>query len=331
MYHLHKRKSNPIRMRAPIDSPPRPDPHVSRWIARELAASPPRAPSLTITVWGDAIAPHGGAVMLPGLIRLLEPFGINERLTRTSVSRLARERWLVARRIGRRSLYRLTAAGAKRFEQAYRRIYAPAADFWSEDWELVIANGLSAHRRQTLAKDLHWAGFGVLAAGVYVRPAQAGNSDPLAIAAQRTGVIAVRARDDGALHGSSLSSAVPRAWDLTGIAADYRKFLRRFGGVIERFRLAGSGDRDPEQCFIVRTLLIHEYRRVLLRDPRLPVALLPLDWPGAAAYTLCRDFYQLAHRSAERHLVAVLEGPNGALPPANAAFYERFGGLDGQD
>src|SRR5207249_2707084 len=145
----------PIRMRAPIASPPRPDPHVGRWIARELAASPPRAPSLTITVWGDAIAPHGGAVMLPGLIRLLEPFG--------------------------------------------------SAD-------------------------------------------------------QRTDVIAVTARDDGALHGSSLSSAVPRAWDLTGIAADYRKFLRRFGGVIERFRLAGSGDHDPEQCFIVRTLLIHEYR-----------------------------------------------------------------------
>ena len=97
---------------------------------------------------------------------------------------------------------------------------------------------------------------------------------------------------------------------------------------ISHFRLVRGYD-DSKQCFIVRTLLIHEYRRVLLRDPRLPVALLPLDWPGAAAYTLCRDFYQLAHRSAERHLTSVLEGPNGALPPANAAFYERFGGLEG--
>ena len=113
------------------------------------------------------------------------------------------------------------------------------------------------------------------------------------------------------------------------IARDYRKFLRRFGGVIERFQRASAAERDPEQCFIVRTLLIHEYRRVLLRDPRLPLALLPLDWPGGAAYALCRDFYRLAHRSAELHLISVLEGPNGALPPANAAFYERFGGLDG--
>jgi phenylacetic acid degradation operon negative regulatory protein len=266
--------------------------------------------------------------MLPGLIRLLEPFGVNERLTRTSVFRLARERWLAARRIGRRSLYRLTASGARRFEQAYRRIYAPADESWDESWELVIANGLPAARRQALGKELHWDGFGVLAAGVYARPMQAGNSDPPVIAAQGAGVTAVRAKDDTRLRGASLAAAVPRAWDLAGIAGDYRKFLRRFGGVIERFRRASANERDPEQCFIVRTLLIHEYRRVLLRDPRLPPALLPLDWPGGAAYTLCRDFYQLAHRSAESHLNSVLEGPNGALPPANAAFYERFGGLD---
>ena len=44
----------------------------------------------------------------------------------------------------------------------------------------------------------------------------------------------------------------------------------------------------------MRTLLIHAYRRVLLRDPQLPAALLPLDWPGAAAYALCRDFYRAA-------------------------------------
>src|SRR5258706_10974919 len=103
MYHINAGCPGcPPRMRAPDPIRPRPDPHIERWIARELAAAPPRAPSLTITVWGDAIAPHGGAVMLPGLIRLLEPFGINERLTRTSIFRLGRERWLSAKRIGRR-------------------------------------------------------------------------------------------------------------------------------------------------------------------------------------------------------------------------------------
>jgi len=97
--------------------------------------------------------------------------------------------------------------------------------------------------------------------------------------------------------------------------------------VIERFREQDESAHDPEQCFVVRTLLIHAYRRVLLRDPQLPAALLPLDWPGAAAYALCRDFYRLTHRSAERHLTATLQGERGTLPPATAAFYRRFGGL----
>ncbi len=119
----------------------------------------------------------------------------------------------------------------------------------------------------------------------------------------------------------------PRAWDLPAIGADYRRFLRRFGGVIERFRIVAPDAHDPEQCFIVRTLLVHAYRRVMLRDPRLPAELLPLDWPGAAAFALCRDFYRLTHACAERHLLAVLEGPRGRLPPADASFYERFGGL----
>ena len=121
---------------------------------------------------------------------------------------------------------------------------------------------------------------------------------------------------------------VPAAWDLTGLSTHYRQFLRRFGNVIDRFRMADRTLLDPAQAFIVRTLLIHEYRRVLLRDPQLPPALLPLDWPGAAAYALCRDFYRLTHRAAERHLLATLATAHGGLPPAAAEFYERFGGLN---
>jgi phenylacetic acid degradation operon negative regulatory protein len=108
---------------------------VARWIRRELDTAPPRAKSLVVTVWGDALAPHGGAVWLSGLIRLLAPLGLNERLVRTSVYRLARDGWLASRQAGRRSLYRLTAQGRRRFESAYRRIYAPPSDAWYGYWD----------------------------------------------------------------------------------------------------------------------------------------------------------------------------------------------------
>jgi phenylacetic acid degradation operon negative regulatory protein len=76
----------------------------------------------------------------------------------------------------------------------------------------------------------------------------------------------------------------------------------------------------------VRTLLIHAFRRVLLRDPRLPPVLLPLDWPGAAAYTLTRDFYRLALARAETHLAANVAVNGSRLPPADASLHRRFGG-----
>ncbi|MEO8305609.1 MAG: phenylacetic acid degradation operon negative regulatory protein PaaX [Betaproteobacteria bacterium] len=305
-----------------------PDPHVRRWIRHELSTSPPRTPSLVITVWGDAIAPHGGAVMLAGLIDLLSPFGINERLVRTSVFRLAREGWLNAKPVGRESLYRLTSDGAGRFEQAYRRIYALPVERRDDTWELVVANDSTATQRRNLQQELRWEGFGTMTPGFYLRPAQQPTALPRIIHALRIAdrVVVARATDEAALGGQSLASAVPRAWDLARVAADYRRFLVRFGRVIQRFR-PGDGDaHDPAQSFIVRTLLIHAYRRVLLRDPQLPAALLPLDWPGRAAFALCRDFYWLTHRAAERHLLATLSTDRGTLPPASADFYRRFGG-----
>jgi phenylacetic acid degradation operon negative regulatory protein len=307
-----------------------PDAEVRRWIRRELESTPPRAPSLIITVWGDAIAPHGGAVMLGGLIDLLAPLGINARLVRTSVFRLAREGWLKAKPIGRESLYRLTRDGVRRFRQAYRRIYSPPDEGWNESWEIVIADGSTAAQRRALKQELQWEGFGTFGTGVLARPATAISALPRIAAALHVerSIAVVRARDDASLGGRTLASLVPEAWDLAGLSAHYRRFLRRFGKVIERFRVADKAALDPAQAFIVRTLLIHEYRRVLLRDAQLPPALLPLDWPGVAAYALCRDFYRLTHRAAERHLLATLATAQGGLPPASADFYERFGGLN---
>lgn len=313
------------RGQAPAPDVPRPDPAIGRWLARTLAADPPRAKSLLVTVWGDSLAPHGGAAWLGDLIRLLAPFGINERLVRTSVFRLARDGWLAGTSHGRVSRYRLTRDGARRFDDAYRRIYERPADDWRGQWELVLADGLAATRRAALRRELAWAGYGELAANVFLRPHDPARAPAAALAGPAVArhVVAMLAAD---LPGAPALAAVPaRAWNLDALAADYRRFLQRFGAVIERF--AADGAHDPAQCFMVRTLLIHAYRRVLLRDPLLPAALLPLDWPGAAAYALCRDFYRRTHRCAERHLAATLAN-GGTLSRAGPAFHARFGGLD---
>ena len=78
---------------------------------------------------------------------------------------------------------------------------------------------------------------------------------------------------------------------------------------------------------MLRTLLIHEYRKVVLRDPMLPASVLPSPWHGVKAYELCRALYAKIAAPAEQYIVTQLENQHGALPPARADFGRRFGGL----
>src|SRR5258708_28904997 len=119
--------------------PSAPLPAPVRALLRNFRAQRPlRGGSLLITVFGDSIAPRGGAVTLGSLIRLAAPFGLTERLVRTSVARLARDGWLAAKRSGRRSEYRLTRTRAARFADATRRIYGESPSVWDGKWTLVV-------------------------------------------------------------------------------------------------------------------------------------------------------------------------------------------------
>ncbi|WP_272910976.1 PaaX family transcriptional regulator C-terminal domain-containing protein, partial [Falsiroseomonas oryziterrae] len=66
-------------------------------------------------------------------------------------------------------------------------------------------------------------------------------------------------------------------------------------------------------------LLIHEWRRLVLRAPPLPPALLPPDWPGAAARALTAALYRRLTPAAEAWLDAEGRNEDGPLPPARAS------------
>jgi phenylacetic acid degradation operon negative regulatory protein len=260
----------------------------------------------------------------------MAPFAINERLVRTSVYRLAREGWLVARQSGRRSLYRLTAQGGRKFEHAHRRIYASPCDRWDGEWEMIIAPPaeLRASERAALRRELGWEGFGSLGPGVFIRPARGAQDVTVAETVASLAVAHRVWRLDGArprTHDYRTGPETVRAcWNLTRVRAEYAAFIRRFAPLL---RALDDGVPIPEQAFVVRTLLIHAFRRASLHDPHLPAQLLPRAWPGAEAYALCRELYRRTRRKAEIHLAAMLRGPHSSLPPVAPYFFERFGGL----
>jgi phenylacetic acid degradation operon negative regulatory protein len=82
----------------------------------------------------------------------------------------------------------------------------------------------------------------------------------------------------------------------------------------------------PQAAFLVRTLLVHEYRKIHLQDPLLPPALLPAEWVGTEAYELTATLYAAVFAAAERFLTETARTIAGALPPAGAEVHARFGG-----
>lgn len=294
-----------------------------------LASDPPRSKSVVMTVFGDSIIPRGGKVWLGSLIALLAPFGMNDRLVRTSVFRLAEEGWLEARREGRRSLYTLTESGARRFGTAYKRIYFPAERQWNGKWTLVMiaAGFVSTAQRGMLRKELLWEGFSMIAPGVFAHPT--GKEKALTEILTRTdtlGKVFVCSTSESELvEGRPLSDLIERSWELEPVAKGYRQFMERFEPLAQTLR--GPEPIDPEQAFVIRTLLIHEFRRLQLQDPQLPLELLPGDWPATAAYALCAEVYQSVYAPAEQHIVETLRKEDEEVIPAAPEFFGRFGGL----
>ena len=296
----------------------------------EFRARPtPRAGSLITTVFGDSIAPRGGSVWLGSLIALLDDFGISERLVRTSVFRLAKDGWLESEQHGRRSFYRLTADGRERFRAATHRIYGEPRPSWDGQWCLLLMSALDAADRDVLRRECGWLGFGALASNVRAHPAP--DVDELDATLDRLGVrddvVVMNSREVGDDHG--MRRLAGDAWGLPDLENGYATFVERFGPA--RAALAGRGDIAPNTAFLLRTLMIQEYRKLLLRDPQLPAELLPASWHGTEAYAVCRDLYRTIHAPCDRYLDDMVETADGKLPNPGADYYRRFGGLGAQE
>lgn len=280
---------------------------IAGWLERILRESPPRSKSLIVTIFGDLIAPHLSGVWLSELIALLAPFHVNERLVRTSSFRLTEEGWLESQREGRRSRYALTSSGLQRVEHAYHRIYDPPPRFWDGTWTLVILNktGSPVFDRVELRRELGWEGFGLLAPGILLHPCADLHDLREVIERLSLGnaVAVLQARDLQTVSSCPVSTLIHECWNLQSVAAHYKAFLEQFEPVLPMLRRS----MDPQAAYLVQTLLVHSFRRVVLHDPRIPAVLLPEGWPGHRAYQLCREIYSLTSSLAQSHLLAQLQ------------------------
>ena len=255
-----------------------------------VRGAPQRTGSVIVTIYGDAIALRGGEIALAALLELMAALGVTEGVVRTAVSRLARDGWLEGHRTGRRSFYRLSRRGLRETVDAGPRIYGPLDQAWGGKLRLAFAE---AGVERTL---LERAGYALLAPGVLVAPDTALTPSP--------GLPSLL----GAGEPAAMQTLAARAWPVARVGAGYETFLRLFSD------LAGTAfELAPLDAMAARVLLTHEYRRIVLRDPRLPAALLPPDWPGTAAFSLCAGLYASLAPASERWLDTTADR-SGPLP-----------------
>jgi phenylacetic acid degradation operon negative regulatory protein len=284
--------------------------HPLARIVDQLKREPSRTGSIAITVFGDAIVPRGGSVWLGTLLEFFKTIDIDSSVVRTAMSRLAAEGWFEREKIGRNSFYRLVKRERQTFDVATKHIYGPPASDWTGRFELLlIGNGGHADAAREALKN---AGFGSPLPGVWVAPSGVPIPEEAASAIR----LEVSAEDDS---GRRLLS---ESWPLQRTADAYLKFMKTFEplrGWIHRRECLSDLD-----AFTARILLIHHYRRVVLRDPLLPGALLPADWPGRAARKLCGEIYRGLLPASEQWLDRHATNEAGPLPPAGEELARRF-------
>ena len=279
-------------------------------ILQHLHSEPSRTWSIVITLFGDAVIPRGGSLWLGSLLEIFNGLGVASGVVRTAMSRLASDHWLERTRIGRNSFYRLTEQAQTDSQAAARRIYGSPPDEWDGRFDLLLDN--DGVNRDGARLALQTAGFGALAPGLWV--ARGCASVPSEAAALL--------RMQSTMDLPTGRQIALRAWPLDKNAAAYQRFLKTFAPL--QRDLGESHTLPGRDALVARTLLMHEFRRIVLRDPGLPLALLPSGWPGARARRLCGETYHALLPASEAWLDEHGRNENGPLPNATADLRQRF-------
>ncbi|WP_045877773.1 PaaX family transcriptional regulator C-terminal domain-containing protein [Pseudofrankia sp. DC12] len=236
--------------------------------------------SLVFDLFGDYLRYRGGEVRLRGLVALMGCFDVPEATVRVVVTRLRKEGWLESRREGRETIYALTPAAWKLFDEGRARIFDRVRAPWDGQWHMVLYTVPETERtlRDQLRKKLAWWGFGPLSPGVWLSPHNRVEQVKAEFVGEPTIQLDVfRSRSTGLRSDRDIAS---RAWDLKQLDRDYADLLDVYRPRLADYR---AGRLTGAAALVERTRLIHDYRLFPFRDPDLPPELLPEGWHGRLA------------------------------------------------
>ena len=120
-----------------------------------------------------------------------------------------------------------------------------------------------------------------------------------------------------ALACAAAGPAWADSFELKSLESDYKIFADVYGPILTT--LAKRRAIEDFDALALRTLLIHDYRRIALRDPGIPAAYLPRDWPGFIARRIAATLWRELFEASERWLRVNAQCPRGDLLAREAA------------
>ena len=279
-------------------------------LAAFQARKPLRVASLIVTIFGDCLLPRGGGAWLHGISTLTRLFEIEPGPVRTAMSRLVTEGLFERERHGRRSFFRIAPQALPQFHEAEQKIYAPERVPWDGQWRLAVLSAPEARRPARLLLQEH--GFAALTPSLLMTP------NPVNLP-HSVADFAFKAR----LTSGQSERLISQLWPIESLSAQFTQFLRLFAPLSDTL---AAGDVLPaDQALLARILLIHEYRRLVLKSPALPDGLLPDDWPGTKARHLAARLYPRLVMASELFLEQVMADNDLVLPHGSGQRHPHFG------
>jgi phenylacetic acid degradation operon negative regulatory protein len=258
---------------------------------------------LVMTFLGAYAMPRDRLVWSGGLVTLLGEFGFSTGASRVALARMVRRGGLERMRNGRLVSYRPSPRTVALLEEGDRRIFSLGrephrAELWTALWHAIPEE--RRLERARLARRLRFLGFGSVQDGMWISPHDREQKVVALIDELQVGGYAgvMVGRPAAALDFRAL---VSRAWDLDALDQRYRAFIDEFSVPARR--------TDARSAFLLRTRLVHVFRRFPALDPELPDELMRAPRYRAEAVALFDRLYTRLAPTAQRHFDAVTSAP----------------------
>ena len=236
--------------------------------------------SIIVTIFGDMAQNAGDEISGAVISALTERMGIKPAAMRVALHRLRKDGWIESVRDGRISRYHLSDHGRAESASASGKIYGDRD--LAGPWQLLVLPPLGHEERMRAERHLIGIDYAPLGSSTYL-----GRAAPIGLDVEPFAMEVCWRRVPDWLKSSLASRELSDAYD------DLRNRLEAVADLLHSNRPA-----SPLEIVTLRALIVHHWRRLVLRHPDLPAAFYPDRWPGETCRTLVSDLLEGLSRPA---------------------------------